>query len=146
MWRHVLSHSIGALAILLHLAGLAAAAEKVTVPWQDNLNQAWETTQTSRRPLLVFFKTRDCVYCIEMMRHTYGDSGVASDIRHAFVPVSIDADRGAALAQKFGVRVYPTTVIVSPEAKILDRINGYMAPQEFKQRLAAATAQAKKQP
>jgi thioredoxin-related protein len=54
-----------------------------------------------------------------------------------YVAVRYDADagEGSALAQRYGVRGFPTFVLVDPGGRELDRFSGYRTPEEFVARL-----------
>jgi uncharacterized protein YyaL (SSP411 family) len=114
------------------------------IAWHEQFREAWAASQEKKRPLLVFVTIKDCAHCRHMVRQTYADAAVASDVRDSFVAATVDADRDAKLVEKLGVRVYPTTVIISPDLRILDRIGGYAGPAELRERMRTAVRVASK--
>src|SRR5690606_22480607 len=52
-----------------------------------------------------------------------------------FVPVEVDADKNPRLVEAVGVEGLPTTVIVSPELRVLKKITGYHPPHELNKQL-----------
>jgi thioredoxin-like negative regulator of GroEL len=70
-----------------------------------------------------------------MKTQTYEDAAVVGRIRQSYVAASINGPRQPDLARKLGVQVYPTTVILSPDARVLDSIRGYVPPAELQERL-----------
>jgi thioredoxin-related protein len=74
-----------------------------------------------------------------MERDTFSDQAVVEDIQTRFVPLNVAAESNETLLRKLQVRTFPTTVILSPQARMLDYIPGYVGPQELRMRLATAT-------
>ena len=113
----------------------AAAAPGVT--WHDDLDEAWRTTQRDGRPLLVFVTRDDCYYCTQMKDRTYSSPAVAASVTGAFVPLLLDGANKSALLRELNVRAYPATFVISPQAVVLDRIDGYVTPEVLAARLEA---------
>jgi thioredoxin-related protein len=55
----------------------------------------------------------------------------------SLVPVSIDAESraGAPVAQRYGVRGYPTLLVVDASGREVGRIAGFVPPDEFLRRI-----------
>jgi len=114
------------------VAGVANAAEPV---WAKNLDQAYKSSKEKDRPMLIFISSSRCYYCDQMKKKTLTDPEVRTALSNGFVPIIVQASEYPELMRKLGVRRYPTTLIVSPEAKIQDVIDGYVKPREFRYRL-----------
>lgn len=110
-----------------------------TVNWREDLKQATEEVTKQQRPLLLVFTMERCGYCQLMKRTTYNDEQVIASINDNFVPIQICGQEHRRLAQRLGVRVYPTTIIISPENRVVDRMDGYVKAQAILPRLASAT-------
>ncbi len=89
--------------------------------------------------MLLFITTENCLYCRKMEKDTFADQKVAAGIRQNCIPVAVLAENNETLVQKFRVRSYPTTVIISPKSGVVDYIVGYLGPDQFSRRLDAAT-------
>lgn len=129
--------------LLLALALLAAghcSCQAAEVKWQSDVSAAWKQAREQDRPLLVFITTSNCRYCTMMQNVAFADPQVAEVIERGFVPVSVDAKDVAWLVRDQKVGSYPTTLIISPGAEIVDRIKGYLKPEELKPRLAKSAA------
>lgn len=131
---------LGCLAVTLSLSHAEEPIARVS--WESNADKAWDASKTSGRPLLLFVTSEGCAYCEQMERTSYTDRGVASTIRQSYVASKIQAEQQPGLVKKLGLKLYPTTVIISPDAKVIATIDGYVEPSVLQQRLAAA---AKKQ-
>ena len=83
------------------------------------------------RPVVVEFSTGWCRECRKMEKETLSDPGVAKTLSERFVAVSVDGEKRADLASKYGVVAYPTVVVLEPSgAKAAQRI-GFMSKEEF---------------
>lgn len=129
------------LRMLSLLAGLLLVASPLSaadVAWQSDVDAAWQTSVRENRPLLVFLTSSGCRYCSMMKQKTYSDPTIAAKIEQSFVPVAVDASRVAWLVKQMEVSGYPTTLIISPEAEVLDHLKGYVAPERLLPRLDQA--------
>ena len=122
------------------------AVERGSIGWLTNYRQAYEQRTDQGLPLLVFVTAEACPHCHRMLDITYSDREVARDIAGGFVPALVNASEQEDLAKRFGVRVYPTTFVVGPDNRIVDRIEGYLEPEAFRLRLATATKRLAAQP
>ena len=114
------------------------AAEGVReVAWQKDIGQAWQATQRQGRPLLVFVTRDHCYYCTKMKDGTYATPAIAQSVHAAFVPLMLDGRQQSALLRELNVKGYPSTFVISPQAVVLDRIDGYVTPEILASRLNA---------
>ena len=113
------------------------AAGSAQVAWHDDLNEAWQSTQRDGRPLLVFVTRDNCYYCTKMKDRTYASPTIAASVRGSFVPLMLDGSRSSALLRELNVRAFPSTFVISPQAVVLDRIDGYVTPEVLAARLEA---------
>ena len=127
--------------ILLSVGVVATLPAEVPTSgnWKTDANQAWQSAQQEQRLMLLFITTENCLYCRKMEKDTFADQKVAAGIRQNCIPVAVLAENNETLVQKFRVRSYPTTVIISPKSGVVDYIVGYLGPDQFSRRLDAAT-------
>jgi thioredoxin-related protein len=122
------------------LACAFSTARAADLDWQSDLDAAWQQSRQEQRPLLVFLTTSGCRYCTLMQTTTFTDPGVAELIERGFVPAAVDAKNAAWLVKSQKVGTFPTTLVISSEAQVIDRINGYVKPADLKPRLAKTAA------
>ena len=116
----------------LTLAMIAASdANAQKIAWQSDINHAAQTSQKTKKPMLIEVGASWCGYCKKMQRETFQNAHIAKHVNACFIPVSIDADAEKKLVQSMGVRAFPTTVIVSPEMRIVQVIEGFQSAAEF---------------
>jgi thioredoxin-related protein/outer membrane protein assembly factor BamD (BamD/ComL family) len=96
------------------------------VQWRTDYNKARQEAVDKGRPLLLDFGTENCFYCKKLDATTFRDPTVVSVLNKSFIPLKIDAERNAALADALRVERYPTLVLAAPDGKILATQEGYM--------------------
>lgn len=138
---HAIRCRLPFITLMLLVAGSAAGAgEPPGKNWHQDWTSAWKDSQTRGRPILFFVTMEHCHYCDKMCRETYRDDKVLEQLEREFVLASIDSDRYPNLVRKLNVEMFPTTVIVSPDARVIDSMSGYVGPERLRVRLQAAGA------
>lgn len=139
----------GAPRLLAALAGLAIAAPasaeiprmaqplvssiSQSQPWCDDFQRGWDEAKRRGVPMVVFITSDHCVYCDAMKRDTWCDVSVASRLRRDFVPIRLHRDRDSALLSRIIIPAYPTTLIASPQGKVMAHRVGYQPPDRMHQ-------------
>ncbi|NOZ39662.1 MAG: thioredoxin family protein [Planctomycetes bacterium] len=103
---------------------------------------AWRAAQKSNRPILVYVSMPNCHFCEKMKSQVFRLPRVRNLVSSSFETVSAGRYTHAKLVEKLRVKWYPTTVLVGPNNKILDVIEGYADANQFQQRLQTGLASA----
>lgn len=117
--------------LLSVLAGEAVASK---VGWHTDLRQAAAESNRSHKPMLLKFTADWCGHCHRLQK-SFDDERVAAQVESCFVPVLLDADAEPELARSLGIDGLPATLIISPDLKVLKRIDGYRTPQQLNREL-----------
>ena len=133
---------MGILSVIVVLGILfrgGTAEDQIPAPqWQTDVNRAWQTAQASRRPLILYFKMANCAFCRKMERETFTDQALTADMRDKFVAANLNLEQHGDLVKRYQVRTFPTTVVISPDARVIDHIPGYIGPKDLRTRLRVA--------
>jgi uncharacterized protein len=106
------------------------------ITWETEFEKAWDTAKEEKLPLLLYVSMEGCHYCNKMDRETYANLEVAKDVTESFVAVKVKRNQAQNLVRRYGVSIYPTTVIIHPETRRVETIRGYVGPSQLKSRLA----------
>ena len=125
-------------AVVVLLPKVAGGDERAAESWDHDWPAAWKQSQASGRPILLFITSEHCYYCDKMNRETYRDDDVRDELDSRFVTVAIDSDDHPRLVRKLNIETFPTTLIVGPDAYVIDTVTGYLSPQQMRSRLKRA--------
>ena len=101
---------------------------------------AWKAAQKTNRPLLVYVCMPNCPHCTKMKLQTFGLPQVKKLVSSSFETINASRYTHATLVQNLNIKWYPTTVLVGPNNKVLDVIEGYVDAQKLTLRLQTGLA------
>jgi uncharacterized protein YyaL (SSP411 family) len=108
------------------------------IHWNHSLKAAHKIAVEEDKPLLIVFGASWCTYCHKLERETLGDKRITAVIERDFIPVHLDFDRDAKIAKILEVERLPCTVILTPQADLLLKYEGYAEYKEYRQTLQSA--------
>lgn len=106
--------------------------------WQTNLQAAHKKAVAENKPMLLVFGAEWCHYCKKLEKETLSSSEMAKYINETFVPIHLDTDKEERVAEILKVSSLPCSIVLSPNADLLGRIEGYHTVAPFYKQLAAA--------
>ncbi len=97
--------------------------------WEALLQEA----RKRNRPIFVDFYAVWCGPCKMMDKYTFSNPEVIAYVDQNYIAYKVDAEKGEgpALANKFRIRGYPTTVFLDAQGTELGRQVGYVDAQQF---------------
>lgn len=107
-----------------------------SISWQSNLQRAVDEAKRAGLPLLIQVSAEWCPHCVRMERETYTDPQLTSIISQQYVAVSVDADDQREFIQQMGIQSFPTTLVVAPDLRILNRLQGFQSAGQIMQALS----------
>jgi len=130
-----LKHSLLPVLLFTLAVGWSQSAEAASVAWRKDLKTAAAEAEKSGKSILIQFTAEWCGYCHKMLGETYTDDAVIKQVNECFIPVVLDADEHARLVDAIGVSAFPTTVIIAPNLDVEAKIEGFLRPTGFVQRI-----------
>jgi YHS domain-containing protein/thiol-disulfide isomerase/thioredoxin len=100
------------------------ASDEGPVQWRHEFTAAAKECQRTGRLLLIQVGASWCAPCRQMHQTTWRDSRLAQAVNAQTIPVSLDADKNAALLAQWSVTSLPTTLFVTPSGQIVQKIEG----------------------
>lgn len=137
--RRYMTASLLTLTTLLSLGTSDVIAQEVA--WSTDIQSAWKTAQATNRPMLVFVTSSSCPYCRKMESNTLASPAIARRINGSYVPAILNAEESGALAAQLQVRSVPATIVISPDGRIADRVDGYVSAAKLQARLDSVLKQ-----
>lgn len=101
---------------------------------------AWTAAQKTNRPILVYVTSSGCPHCVQMIQRTYKRPAIQRVMHRQFETVYVDRHQQPKLVQKMRIRWFPTTIVVAPDNKVLDKIEGYVDASVLAERLETQLA------
>ena len=98
--------------------------------WAAGFESALEQAQVEGRLVMIDFYTDWCGWCKKLDHETYRDPQVVERLRR-MVTVKVDAESRTDLAQRYGVRSYPTIVFTDGAGSPVNRVRGYLSADRF---------------
>lgn len=117
--------------------GIARPSEH-QVNWQPNLQAAHRMAVAENKPMLLVFGADWCHFCKKLEKETLNTEDMANYINSEFVPIHLDTDKDQKVAKILNVSSLPCSIVLSPRADLLGRIEGYHTPAPFHKQLATA--------
>ena len=128
------------LAVLLIVARIVsnrypvkAENEADLVHWTE-ISQASAIAKRTHRPVFYEFSAAWCAPCRMLEHEVFMDPEFATRINARFIAVRVvdtqreeghNAPDVQALMDRYGVKVFPTIIVASPDGSVLDRVIGY---------------------
>ena len=117
----------------------AGAAQAQSLRWYDDLRMGMIAARTGRRWILVDCYTDWCHWCKKLDTDVFENATVARQLGDHFVWVKCNTEdeaKGVWVKDKYGVQGYPSILILDPSGNEKGRIQGYLPPQAFINRVA----------
>jgi thiol:disulfide interchange protein len=109
----------------------AVSAAPSAIAWVGDFDTALARAGSDRKPVMLDFYTTWCVWCKRLDERTLADADVQKALADV-VPLRLDAEReGRVLAERYGVRVYPTILFLDAGGQELGRIPGFVGAAAF---------------
>lgn len=105
------------------------------IEWVTDYSLARKLSGDKSQPVLLFITADGCHYCEMMNRDTFGDQQVADSLTKSFVAAKLKLAPDSKLAEQLKITLYPTTIILDAEGKVLEYARGYRKGSEMHHRL-----------
>ena len=115
-----------------------------TVNWEPTLESAQRLAAQSDRLVLIQFWAQWCGVCKRMESEVFTNQQAISILGEKYVPVKVNADHFPATARQYGITALPTTVITTPDGRLVDLIRGKLETAQYIDRISRVAAEVEK--
>lgn len=115
----------------LILATCCQAAVADTFPWRASIDAAIQEASRENKLVLIHFWDYRCPPCLRLEENVFQRKDVLRAIEEHYVPVKINVTDAPRLSRRYGIRQWPTDIILTPQQQPLYRGVSKQSPQEF---------------
>ncbi|MFU8847383.1 MAG: thioredoxin family protein [Opitutales bacterium] len=140
-------------AFFFAIASYAESTGDAESAWMTDLEAAKAIAKAENKPMLVDFTGSDwCMWCIRLDEEVFSKQAFKDFAKENLILVEIDfprkktqsdelKEKNQALAQKYGIRGFPTILILDAEGKVIER-TGYRrgGPEKYVEHLQGILA------
>jgi len=109
-----------------------------TLPWHRSPDAALAEAQEGGRLVVVDVYTDWCGWCKKLDKDTLSNPEVRAKLKE-FTLLKLNADKHRNMAERYGVRGFPTTLVLDASGGLIARQPGYLPPKRYLEFLASAT-------
>lgn len=120
---------------------VTALPAQAAIRWAPDLATAQQVAAEHNRLVLVHFWGPSCGPCRTLEANVFSQPYVGDAILANYIPVKIDGSRNPEIAKRFGVRSWPTDVIITPDGQVVRAVGCPQDPQQYIGQLRAIAAQ-----
>lgn len=107
-----------------------------SIDWVTSYNRARKAGTKSERPVMLFVTMEQCRFCTRMQNEAFAPH--QNELNESFVPAKLYLDPKSELGKSLKITIFPTTMFIAPDGKILGYIRGYVPREEFAVEMQAA--------
>jgi thioredoxin-like negative regulator of GroEL len=126
--------SLCCVSCLMHALWCASALAQ-EVEWRSDYVKARQEANEKGRPIVIDVGTENCYYCKQLDLRTFKDPTLVTLLNQRCIPLKINAEQHARLAEALRVTNYPTLVFASAEGRILGYQEGFIEAAPLQERL-----------
>jgi len=101
------------------------------IAWHDYDESTFELARSDKRALYVFVYADWCGWCRKFEVETLEQAAVRQRLARDFVTVAVDYSREPDLAVDLGAQRVPTSLLLTPDGKLLLRFYGFLSAGEL---------------
>ena len=118
--------------------GTVAPQMESAVTWHTDLQSGWREAKQRNLPMVIFITMDPCIYCDAMKRDTWCNKGILNRMKGKFVAIRLNKQNNSKTLKRIEVDTYPTTLLGTPNGKVVGHRIGYQPPAKVEEFLAEA--------
>lgn len=118
--------------VLLGLLLDVSQTQAQEIQWLRSAEQAAAEAAQTGKPILVYVRSANCHYCDLMQTNVWQDAATVETVMRDFVPLKLTREENAEAVKVLQIKGFPSTVIFAADRRYVDRLDGYLEPQQFR--------------
>lgn len=114
-------------------------AKPAKIAWQNSLPAALKMAKRTGKPVMIDFYATWCGPCKLLDKEVYTNAGVIKEAKN-WISVKIDADKNAALVEKYKVTGFPTLTFIKPDGTVMKSQAGLSVPEKHNKTMQSTLA------
>lgn len=100
---------------------------------KGNYQEALDLAKKENKVVFLDIYATWCGPCKQLKKYTFADKSAGDFFNTNFVNMALDGEQeeGAALAQKFEIRAYPTLMFITPEGELIIKSPGFQTAPDL---------------
>lgn len=123
--------TLAKLIIALLLSIVSCASLAASISWHRYSEAAFSLAKKENRLVLLFGKAAWCPWCRRMQNEVFTNGTVIGLINKYYIPVVVDIDNDAAIADSYHISGVPANIIMNSDYKIIDSKMGFVDANEM---------------
>lgn len=103
--------------------------------WSHDIERSLADAKKSGKPICLDFSAEWCAACKELETRTFSEPRVVEKLKNGWTLTRIDGTRSSkalrAIESRYGVKGYPTIILLAPDGKEARRSTGFIGPDAF---------------
>ncbi len=121
---------------VLSLLSIVAILYAGALEWSHNYEKSLKKARSLHKPVLMMYHAEWCPECGYMKEVIFKDPKLSEYMQNRFELLALDISKDK-LPQGYRYRGVPTFFVISPEKKLLGKIEGASSAEEFLKKLKA---------
>lgn len=111
--------------MLLAPAAAGGAGQEAEINWRS-YQSGTRLIRAQNKKGFIHFYSQNCRYCSLMNRKTFSDKDVASYLNENFVPIRVNTEKQAGLAEEFGIMGVPSSWFIAEDLSNIGSRPGFI--------------------
>ena len=116
----------------------ASDLDAMRVDWVENHDEGLALAKQQGKPAVLVLYADWCAFCKKLFTESLQDPRVRA-LKDRFVWIKVNSDVNSGFKEKYGQNGFPLIVLLSPDGRVIHKIDGYKDALAFRKELIAST-------
>jgi thioredoxin-related protein len=98
----------------------------------STLTEGVKKAKKEDKGIILYFFSKDCMYCAAMEKDVINEKEINKKLKSEVIYIPIDIEKNREETRQYGVKAYPTTILMETTGQRIASIPGYIGKEEFR--------------